>query len=517
MFKQSDFKWTFFSGLMIVFVLTMEVMFLVKAPWVADYWEHRAVLYELIKNISNPSHPIVDSSASHAFFSPYMVGLAAVARFFSMTAGSILNIISIFNICFFFFSIWLICKIFFKENGKNRYFFFLTIIFLFYWGILPPYFSSFYHFITLPYVAAYPSTFAFGCSVISAFVFSGLISKRKGAYSMIIPIVGIMFLNWVVIITHPLTFLFTISMYLFLSLRVFLNNKNRNLPLATGLIFAIVILIFIPLYFSLNWPYFPMRDLINGVEMKHQFHTEGKVLYRDLVRSYFPMLLPLGIMVVSFFHRKQESLPWLVTVFFLLAIYCYGFFSEQFGLGRSASFLVIWLQIYLLHQIISIKTLQIKKIVSFSAILIALPFFFISNKIVMATAFRNEHPEKSSTKFLIEKLSFFSNKFRDKDVVLTDNAIGRYVPAFGAKIIANPYTGYWLIDNEERLENLNCFFSQQTIREERIVILKKYRPTHLLLTSANLYLTRDISCFIDSSETIQREGYYLFKLKFANE
>src|SRR5689334_7882344 len=69
------YAWTVITILCIT-----EIGLIINGDWAGDFWEHCAVLRELIRDPVNPTHPIISSSLPHAFFSPYLVSLGFIGH-----------------------------------------------------------------------------------------------------------------------------------------------------------------------------------------------------------------------------------------------------------------------------------------------------------------------------------------------------------------------------------------------------------------------------------------------------
>src|SRR5688572_2607612 len=94
-------KWNLVAVALVTCLIIIVLFFIANKPWVADYWEHKAVLLELCRHPDNPEHPIVNVNAPHAFYSPYFVALAYMGRFLAVVPDQLLDIISLINLLFF--------------------------------------------------------------------------------------------------------------------------------------------------------------------------------------------------------------------------------------------------------------------------------------------------------------------------------------------------------------------------------------------------------------------------------
>jgi hypothetical protein len=204
--------WLLVASALIIFLILIQFFFIFNQPWVSDYWEHRAVLQELFRSPLKPGHPILNVQSPHAFYSPYLVGVAFVGKMLSLSPSAAINLLAICNLLLFICSVWVLSKLFVKHQDQVKAFTLLLLALLFFWGLHPPYYSSFYHFISLPYIAAYPSTFAFSLSVFSASLFS-LILNKKLQIQIVLPLLLLgSCLNFVVLLSHPLTYFICFSL-----------------------------------------------------------------------------------------------------------------------------------------------------------------------------------------------------------------------------------------------------------------------------------------------------------------
>ena len=51
-----------------------------------DFWEHSAVVHELLRNPFRPDHPLLPINAPHVFISPYAYLVAGAAALFHLTS-----------------------------------------------------------------------------------------------------------------------------------------------------------------------------------------------------------------------------------------------------------------------------------------------------------------------------------------------------------------------------------------------------------------------------------------------
>src|SRR5262249_40364670 len=136
----------------------------------------------------------------HAFFSPYALLVALVAKITNVDAIRALQYVAYFNLVLLFTTYYLFCKSIFKNEVVAT----TGLIFiLFLWGRNPFLWSGFYHIYGLGNVLPYPSTFALSL----AFLVLYLLSNNPGKKTYVKSAVMVM-LSSVVFITHPTTAIF---------------------------------------------------------------------------------------------------------------------------------------------------------------------------------------------------------------------------------------------------------------------------------------------------------------------
>ena len=66
-----------------------------------DFWEHSAVVHELLRNPFRPDHPLLPIDAPHVFISPYAYLVAGAAALLHLTSVDALILFGILNFCLF--------------------------------------------------------------------------------------------------------------------------------------------------------------------------------------------------------------------------------------------------------------------------------------------------------------------------------------------------------------------------------------------------------------------------------
>jgi len=433
--------------------------------WLGDFWEHAAVIRELTTNLLSPRHPQLLVDAPHAFFSPYSVGVALISRLMNLDSVSSLALVGLANLVLFLIAFrWFIVRLF-ESDGEAISFYALFFV-LVLWGGDPWFWSAFFHIAVLGFVLPYPSTFASALMLASfALYLSYLKNGKKVYYVLLIPVMSVVFLS------HPTTAIVMCVALVSFSLGYLERVSLRNIIT----LFAAFAMSFC---LASVWPYYSFLGLITG--QAPDFHRQSRLLYQQVLERTFPALV--GIPILTIRLKKNILDPIAVTFFGLAMVYFYGYVSNQWGYGRVISHMMMMLQISLACLAAQFESRWLSRTVvklSYAGMFL-LSLIFILNIL----AYKRDDSRK---------YSFLSHYVRQYDLVLSDLETSRYVPAFGGKVIANPYPFYFVPDYAARKRDLVHFFDQATTNQERMEIIRKYQPAFLLYkrafsrTSLSLY------------------------------
>lgn len=497
-------------------LLLIQLLFVINAPWIGDYWEHRAVLNELILHPGNPSHPILASDQPHAFFSPYLVALGWLGHYLHLSSAQLLSLAAIGNLLLFMVSIRLLVGMFLPAGNRTLQFAATMLAVLFCWGYDPPNYSSFYHFGTLFYTTPYPSTFSFILSVFSATIFRYLLYHALPIPVRLLLATGTLILLTTVLLTHPLTFLFAISLLVAVGVQAAQDQTTSLFRITVStLAFSIV-----PFAIASFWPYYPFFELLTYVAPGNRFHADSRELYSSLYIKLLPIAVLVFLAAAKPVAFLKNNLPVLMALFMLSVFFFYGFFSGSYGFGRMIAFIALLAQVLLVKELLEGANLRLKLLVPV-LILLCMAYAFTSLKQIIQAAFKtrtqylnttvHEPFELTPPAELAHRLRFLENKVANGSLVLTDTACGRYLPGFGIRVIATQFPIYWIPENEQRLMDLKKFFYTGTATE-KIQILAKYKPDYLLLTPSTRSLLNKVGENIKGVPHIESNGLLLIRL-----
>ena len=475
-----------YSIVLLSVLITVEIGFIVNGQWIWDFWEHCAVLKELIREPFHPQHPVILSNTPHAFFSPYLVLLGMIGNLITASPITLLEIAAVFNLFLWLYGLFLFTQCFFPDRTWTVYFY-LLLFHLFFWGPFAWRFSSFFHFNTLHFVLPYPSTFSTSLAFITCYWFLTQIRSTRSFLFALVPT----FLNSIILLTHPTTFLFTFT---FVAACWAIERNWRTTVIS-------LMIVALPFVLALAWVYYPFYDLFHSSLSASLFHFSSQTLYELVPIRIAPALLACLIISRESLRTDKRIMFFLA---FLVTIYVLGWFTQKHGYGRTISFIVLALHLILAGWLS--RQSDPKPRTSWMVVLLilsCLPFQYHTAKTLYTNIPYVSSNSYEAYKPLQQLLSF-------DDVVMADEAHIRFIPAFGGRVTASIYPPYWISDNEERLRDLSTFFGSSSV-DERNKILNKYHTRFVLLDLKNKTLRADFVNTLRLKEKFRSNEYVLLE------
>ena len=473
-------------------VFTVSILQIFYGRWEGDFWQHSAVVRELSTHPFHPRHPLLMVDKPEPFFSPYLVLVALLARFASLTPVSALMAAGVLNILFLLIGVRVFVGSFFEKN-KDEVSFYALMLILFLWPRGAWYWSGFIHFQTLSWVLPYPATFALAMT----FLILGLYHEALRAFSLVRLLTTGM-LTVVVVLTHPTT-----AMIAFIGiLAISVHHYNRQGPRAlwTGLSLLVGAILLACL-----WPYYPFIALIRS--NNPEFHAQSRVLY-TAVYLVWPslLLLPVALPVLVARERENRYDALMLMLSASILVYLLGYVTGQYGIGRIISFIAILMQVIIGA---GLAQLEKQKVASKSRYTLPIILVFVG---VIAMNRGNIHElhkaiwciqgsRCSYTEYLT--LGRYVGQY---DVVLSDLGTSGMIPAFAGKVIASSYPVYWIDDNERRKQDLICFFSRGSSLQQKSSILRRYGVDYLWIDKN---LVQDPHKYRSMGHTVYENNRYL--------
>lgn len=436
-----------------------------NGQWAGDFWEHSAVVRELSTHILHPKHPQLMVDAPHAFYSPYSVIVALLARTLQWDAVKALSTMGLVNLCLLFAGLRLFVYSLVPSHRSSTAFYALLFT-LFCWGSHPWLFSGFFHINALRFVLAYPSTFTAALSLIALGCNQFRIETKRQIW-----LGPILLLAVTVLISHPITFLFLAA--------GLLSQSIATKGSAPSIIILVGSLLSLALIISAFWPYFPMLKIFIGEF--DVYSTRNRVMYNGVVSRIWPSLIGVPLIIASI--RSNWRQPLILMLAFLSAMYVFGAISGNYSYGRVISYIILILHIAIAKHLVKFEH-RVQKIHASNR----LRRLIIPASVIMFTLLLSLTPlNRTLANSLADrpptyKPYLFLSKFIGQyDVVLADIQSSWIIPTFGGKVVAALHPLAFVPDHDIRRSDLKRFFNRETVFAERKHIIQKYNATYLLL------------------------------------
>jgi hypothetical protein len=488
-------KHRFFILCSILFVLM--VFQTINGQWGGDFWEHAAVVRELATHPLAPKHPILLFNAPHLYSSPYALGVALLSRISGLDTVVTLSLVGIANLVFFLFSLRLFVSSLFPEDSDVTSFYALLFI-LFLWGASQYCASGFFNLLSLSYNLPYPSTFSVSTVFVALAMWIWLV--RDGLVRWIVPIVG---MSAVVLLTHPLT-------YIFLAVglvAILIAEQPRG-----GLPFLLMMLVFtVSLLAAVIWPYYPF---FRGVLSESEFTTVSKVtsicFYQAIPWRMFPDLLGVPVIILRLRANWRDPLGLMFVS--LLTVYGLAALFEQWMYGRVLSPIALTLQISLAAAVARVESKLDYRSVSRSYqqcvyCLTIVLFCLACSSWYFPHILQRSVPGSTSVRIEYAFLSKFVPQY---DVVISDWASTWAVPTFGGKVVASARPQAFVPDHDQRqrTKDVNEFFSPKATYDTRLAIVGKYRCRHILISKENPVSQEIIRSFLPIGSIVHEDNQH---------
>lgn len=460
--------------IIVLFLLSRYALYATLGVWSEDFWEHSAVVRELMTHPWHPQHPQILVDASHVFFSPYSLMVALFGLGFHFDSISSLAIFGGINLLLLSYGLSRFCQLY-ANDKSNSIAMYTLILSLFLWGNQPWLFSGFYGILIFNAVLPYPSTFALGLSLLAL-----SFNRRPTVSSPFANNVIIISICSLVLITHSLTAIFLlvgIGCQYLAHEKITIFSTLRIGVLTVG-----------SLLLSLWWPYFSMWQLIKvGGDA---FHFANEVMYLDVIQRIWPTLVLTPLIVWQALKLKNRDLA--LMLIGLFAIYCLGYYSTKYSYGRTIAFVML-ISNLMLAQIIVAAEGSINK--TNSAKIYKTIWVFALTAIILAwikqsstrvlTVFNSMYlgrPVASAITF--GELSFLSRYTNQYDLIFADVDSSWIIPSVAGKVVGTDHPLAFVPDWYIRKWELMQFYSAEQNNAYRQSILAKYQPKFLLIKKA---------------------------------
>lgn len=452
-----------------------------RVPDGTDLWEHLAAARELGAHPVDPNHPLFAVDRPHQLMSPYHLVLGLASRVTGLSIVTVFDLAGIANVLLLLAGLRLFTT---RMLGRRHVEFYALLFVLFLWGPGAWFFSGFLHFNVLPWVLSYPSTFAKGLALLGLGVYLRFLDgadKRA-----LVATAGI---ATALLLVHPVDALFYFVAVGALALT---RPSERRLPdlVATGLAFSASAVL------ALLWPYFSLLDLLFGAAnetYRMGLAAADRDMYRNVLSNIWPALIAVPFIVRRLPRYRDDSL--LVMLCVLLALYWYGWESEEWVYGRLISAIMVVVAIILADELarageearaVGSRGRGAARWIQYSALgLVAVGMFQVRHGLIMLPDAVLEDISYRTVVRAVElaptaDFSFLSRHVGDGKVVVSESYTSMEVPAFGGKVVGVSAPEAF-VDAAERYADVARFFDKTATEVLRRQIIAKYDASFLLL------------------------------------
>jgi alpha-1,6-mannosyltransferase len=450
--------------------LVLMVPIALRLPWGADLGLHAAVLGRLTTSPLHPGNPALDVGGSSAYYSPYMLALALIAKITGLGAFTILKLAGILNVLLLLSGLFR----FIRSLTPHRYAPVLALVgLLFWWGTTAIAWSGYLSLISLALCVCYPSTFA---TALTFHVWATVRRLPLGALAWA-RCAGVGVLLAVVVLSHQFTAIGAV-----LGVLALLWHRRREivrtdaLRLAAGAAVTLVIV--------LCWPYYHIWSLTNTDDLD----PTHKALYAHPTHWYGFATLGLIALAARWWRDRWDPL---VTLFVACAaLVGYGWVSGHYSWGRVWPMTVMIAQFALAIEVAGAgrRALRLALAVPVAAITL-LGAWTQSGALLYAapasaTAHLRSYVDTKQYPGTWSSYAWITPYAKRGQVVLTADEHALYqVPAYG------PYTvsSRWILPEVPRSvearrdADTRAFFAPATAPSERLRLLREYHVTWVLL------------------------------------
>ena len=444
------------------FVVVLVSVHAVHGHWIGDFWEHSAVVRELITHPVHPRHPLLLIDAPHAFANPYALVVATLARFSGASAVTALAVASLVNLLMLFVALRVFARRFAPARAESVSFYLLLFMLLL-WGSEPWEFSGFYHINVLHHVLAYPSACAFWMSLLTVALNGKRISERRPRLLLlIVP------MSAFVLLVHPPAFLFVATGLAAMALDA-QERRSEMLVVVPALAIAFAI--------ALAWPYFPLWTLLTGASAA--FNANNAAMYSQPLLRTFPAIIGIPLLLVE--ARRTGRWSMVAWAAMLLGIYVFGFATANYNYGRVIVFLVFLLQFEIAKSLAELESRLSARRAASSWLLVTaaslVVCLLLSARSLVNAARDIRWGERTDAGY-----AFLGRNVGQYDVMMSDLRTGWIAASFGGKLVSSQHPLAFVSESEQqaRRADVKTFFDAASSQAQRARILGRYRVSYLL-------------------------------------
>lgn len=438
-----------------------------RGVWSGDFWSHSAVVQEFSAHPLSPRHPQLPIDAPHKFCSPYHWIVGVAARLVGAGPVDALACAGVANLVLFVFGLWLLCR---RLELHPQTPFYALLFTLLLWGETPWFWSGFLHLEVLPYVLPYPSTFALGLALLAMALQVQLLSHRR-LWLVVLQVA----LLWLVLLSHPMTFLFLGTGLFALTLSL----TRRQILRHTTSLFTMMVAAFA---LAGAWPFYPFYRLIfASPSFSAAIHTMNKGMYSHLLERLWPTLFALPALLSRLRRRRYDPFPLLFAL--LLGLFVYGWISREWSYGRTIAHIVLVAHIALGDWLGTMERDPRRCFaVRAGCVCAAACLLYLAARDVLPEEIERHWDDHRPP--VLKSLRFVQDHVPQGAVTLADQRTSWLLPSLGVKVMSSMQPLAFVQHQRQRQADARRMLAAGTPRDQRTRLLRKYRIQYVLVRSS---------------------------------
>ena len=429
-------------------VLAVVLLHAAHGHWIGDFWEHSAVVRELMTHPAHPRHPLLLLDAPHAFANPYALVVAMLSRITGMSSVAGLTAAGLVNLLMLFVALRVFARRFAAAHA-TAVSFYLLLFMLLLWGEDPWEFSGFFHVNVLNHTLAYPSACAFWVSLLLLALNAKRIAEGRPRLLLLIAPMSAF-----VLLVHPPVFLFVATGLVAMTLDA-PSRRAEMLTAVVALAGAVIV--------ALAWPYFPLWQLLTGGSAA--FNANNAAMYAQPLLRTYPAIV--GVPLLAIEARRTGRWSMAAWVAMLLGLYAFGFVSASYNYGRVIFFIVFLLQFEIARFVAQLESRLEERgmrgswYVVTAASLIAC--MLLSARSLLSAARDVLWATRSDAGY-----GFLRRDVGQCDVMMADMRTGWIAASFGGKLVSAQHPLAFVSEGEQqaRRADVRRFFDAATSQAE---------------------------------------------------
>jgi hypothetical protein len=459
-----------------VYLVLAALAFIVVRPttllYFADYWEHRAVISEVIRDGTALRDPIYGEAASSRQFTPWSLGLGFLARGTGLGVDTVLDVGALLVSVLFVVGLYHFGRTYFRHRWAPAL---LLAVLTCGWGLPPLMWTGFYALRSQLHSNYYPASLVFALTFIAWGQTVRLLRSRT------IGLPGAILLGAIVaisLLTHPLNAAFLIAGAVGFVLIEPEIARTRRIGVIAVLVSGVLV--------TTLWPYFnPLALAGSGIARGQQTFNNFAFFFdlRFVLTQIWPALLAL--LAAPSQWRDERSRPLVIGLWLVTAAYAYGGIADVSVSHRVLAYVLLALHLMLVRALLDSidgrypglsqprpARLALAAGLALVAGQVALAVEQLTNPWAKSHYEYPLHPVDEETRRVVELLPTGAR-------VMGWNSAALVLPAFGVPVVAFPRPMVFSPTDADRQEDYRRFFWVEVPTSERLAIASRWGATHV--------------------------------------